>query len=178
MKSRDNKIIADSSFYICYLDDINEPDTLLETMMTLEFVVTPIVETEIKKSHSYKIIRERYLMWSETYNFGEILRPFFNVEEINRGEHEVVGLAYKFYSFGEKFYFIIDDGEVRELVENNNKVLSGYMIGTAKFTGMCYCIFQIFTKTRVLELLKKIENSKFRIKKKYIDAVRQYIGGC
>lgn len=56
MKSRDNRIIADSSFYICYLDDINEPNTLLETMMTLEFVVTPIVETEIKKSRNYNLL--------------------------------------------------------------------------------------------------------------------------
>ena len=56
--SRSEKIFADSTFYICFLDDISDPQYLLKFIEKFDFLLTPIVKEEIKKSENYRFIKE------------------------------------------------------------------------------------------------------------------------
>lgn len=52
-----NEIIADSSFYICFLDDINMPEMLTRLISKFDFIITPTIVKEIEISKNYKYIK-------------------------------------------------------------------------------------------------------------------------
>ena len=175
--SRSEKIFADSTFYICFLDDISDPQYLLKFIEKFDFLLTPIVKEEIKKSENYRFIKEcKHISDLESvHNVGKILEPFFGTDEIKKGEHEVIGVAYIFYEMKMKFYFILDESGPRAFVERNFNYLCHFMIGTVKFVGMCYREFGIIPKSDALMLLRKIEKSRFRVTKDILTEVREYI---
>jgi hypothetical protein len=61
-----------------------------------DFVTGKIILEEIERSPRYMIIKkeiERKVRVFEYLNYGEILRPFFSIEEIKKGEHEVIAIS-------------------------------------------------------------------------------------
>lgn len=177
--NRYNEIIADSSFYICFLDDINRPEILCKIINEFDFIITPLVKNEIKKSKNYFHLQNNkniaFIQFSLDY--GEILKAFFSKEEIIKGEHEVIGTAYILYRLNRNFCFIIDDSEPRKFVINNIPDLIKLMMGTVNFIGLCCCSYGLLRKNETLMLLNQIEKSKFRVKKTILNQVRLYVGG-
>lgn len=176
----DYKILADSSFYICFLDDINRHDCLGKIVIEFDFILPPIVNSEIQKSKNYSVIKncKDIVPFSLYYDVSSILKPFFGSQEIKKGEHEVIGYAYFLNENSDKFYFILDEDGPRKFVERYFPTLTPLMKGTAKFVGMCACEFYIMSKQEVREVLTLIENSPFRITKNILDKVRLYLEGC
>lgn len=176
----DKKIIADSSFYLCFLDDIDRPGELVKIIDCFDFLLTPIVENEIMKSKNYRKIKNHKNIHSInfSFDFGKILRPMFSKEEIIKGEHEIIGVAYILYQLKVNFYFILDDGGARKFVLNNLTFLVNLMVGTIKFLAICCCSFGIFKKEESVNLLNLIEYSKFRVSKRILNETRQYIERC
>ena len=174
------KIVADSSFYLCFLDDINKSNELIRIIDHFDFLLTPIVRNEIIKSKNYvKIKNHKNIQPTDfSISLGEILVPLFGKEEITKGEHEVIGVSYLLYQLKENFYFILDDSSARNFVLKNLKCLSELMIGTIRFIAICFCKFNIFNKRESLELLNSIEHSKFRISKYVLEKTKQYIDEC
>ena len=174
------KILADSSFYICFLDDITRHDCLIKVIVEFDFVLPPIVHSEIQKSKNYSVIKncKDIIPLTLSYDIASILRPFFGNKEIKKGEHEVIGYAYFLNENKDKFYFILDEDGPRKFVERNFCTLIPYMAGTAKFVGMCACEFYIISKEEVREVLSLIEKSTFRVTKNILDKVREYVEGC
>ena len=86
---RNPSIIADSSFYICFLDDIKKPDYLKHILTHFRFVIGKIVKKEIARSPMFKkiesIINTVVDNISADENFDELLKPFFSVKEIEKG---------------------------------------------------------------------------------------------
>ena len=66
-------------------------------------------------------------------NFDELLKPFFSVKEIEKGEDEVIAIAYVFNILELYFYFILDDESARHFVEINFSELKDRMYGTVGF---------------------------------------------
>jgi predicted nucleic acid-binding protein len=168
-------LIADSSFYICFLDCINEPASLIKILDVFQANVTPKVFSEINKSkNSYHILNKKDLLTvfkGADINLGEALRPFVSEKELEKGEHEVIVLAYVFYNINIGFFFIIDELSKRKLVEKNLPYLTKNLYGTLGFIGICHSKYNIFNKTESLNLLNKIGCSSFRADKKIIEEV-------
>jgi len=179
MKNYD-EIVADSSFYICFLDDINRPEILLRIINEFNFIVTPLIKKEIEKSKNYAYISENQniLYSNSSLDYGEIIKPFFAQEEIIRGEHEVIGAAYFLYKLNKLFCFILDDKEPRKFVVYNIPDLAKLMVGTVNFVGLCCCSYKLLKKEEAILLLNQIKKSKFRIEENIINQAEIYIKRC
>lgn len=164
------QVVADSTFYICFLEDINQPEKLVYILKLFVFRITPIVYKEVSKCKNYAIIETSCPIVRDS-NIGEILKPFFSKKQIEKGETEVIELAYEFYSDGTHIPFILDDEEARYFVERNLKDLSSSMTGTVGFVAKCYYEFFVFTKEEASLTISTIGNSKFRISQEIISKV-------
>ena len=91
------KVIPDSSFYICFIDDINEPEYLIRVMSAnaMEFIIGQKIKEEIKRSQNYNAIEipiDNHTQSFEYYEYGEILKPFFSAEEIKKAAKKLEGV--------------------------------------------------------------------------------------
>ena len=174
-KVNNPSVIADSSFYICFLDDIKKPSYLKRIITHFRFVIGRIVKNEISKSSMYRsiepLINQAVDNFSIDENFGELLKPFFSIKEIEKGEDEVIALAYVFDSLGLHFYFILDDESARHFVEVNFTELKRKMHGTIGFIKLCCCKFSVLTKKSCIFVLSLIKKSKFRVREEIINNV-------
>jgi predicted nucleic acid-binding protein len=172
-------IIADSSFYICFLTDIEEPEILDRVIDKFDFYITPLVEHEIKIDDYEELKKnEKIIRVGDYINFGEILKPFFSTKSIEKGEHEVIGLGYHFFMIGMPFYLVIDDLEAREFVKNNANHLISFLHGTVGIIVLCCCRFKIFSKDESMAIINKIGDSKFRISKHILEKIKTDIERC
>ncbi len=172
-------IIADSSFYICFLEDIQKPTHLLKMLNKFSFLIGPIVLNEVSKCTNYGYIKEAEgITRLASFNFGEILSPFFSKDQIKKGEAEVIALAYIQYESGMIHKFILDDGAARKIVCKNFRNLSKIMTGTIGFIADCHCDFSIFSKAVALTLLNEIKCSTFFVEYRVLSSVMGRIEGC
>jgi hypothetical protein len=169
------EIIADSSFYICFLDCINDKNSLIKIIKNFKIHISKKILEEIGKSpHFHYIKNEKFNIFSNpNLNLGEALRPFVTEEQIFKGEHEVIVLAYIFNGTGINFWVIIDEKSKRNLVERIVPEISNKLIGTIQLIGLCNNKYNIFNKKESLELLDKISFSNFRIKGELIEEVKK-----
>ncbi len=176
------KVIPNSTFFICFLDDIERPESLSKIMTYEEFnfVLGRIVRNEISKSRNYQKIsyhiENATLMEYEA--FEEVLKPFMSSDEISRGEHEAIAIAYVMDYLGERVILVLDDEDARKFVSKNLKGLSGSMVGTIGFIKKCCCNYAIFDKNEAISILLGIKKSKFRINERIIEDVIKEIEGC
>ena len=162
--NKSDEIIADSSFFLCFLDDIEQPEVLKRVLYKLDFLVTPIVYREISKSINFKCVQNHpKIILVPKENLGEALRPFFSKKEIEKGETEVIELAYQFYSNNDPRIFIIDEDDSRFFVIRNLPYLEKLMIGTVGFVGKCYYEYEILEKSEACAIVLVISTSKFRV---------------
>lgn len=158
-----NEILADSSFYLCFLDDIEQPNVLKRVLDNFDFLITPMVYKEVSKSIHFNVVRNHpKIILVPKENLGEGLRPFFSKKEIEKGETEVIELAYRFYANDEPKIFIIDDNGPRLFVIRNLPFLEKLMIGTVGFVGECYYVYGILEKSEASSIVLIIDKSKFR----------------
>lgn len=173
-------MLADSTFYLCFLEDIEKPDILLKMLSTFKFIVPPLVFEEVRVCKNYKHMRgvnTVIILYSEM-NLGEVLKPFFSTEEVKKGEAEVIALAYLLHESNKIHNFILDEQDARNFVTNNLPHLCKKMIGTVGFIGECHCNFRILLKDHALAILQDIRNSRFRVTDKILNNVKQEIEGC
>jgi predicted nucleic acid-binding protein len=161
-------LIPDSTFYICFLDDIKKPEYLKKIIHNNNFniFIGQIINNEIKKSNNYKSLEKDMgskIKLFKYYQYGEILRPLFSKEEIKKGEHEVIVIAFILFSENEKFIAILDDIAPRNFIQKNFPKIYKSIEWTVGFIKNCFYKYKIFSKEETLIILKLIQNSKFRI---------------
>lgn len=175
----DLRVIADTSFYLCFIEDICQPATLVKIINTFDFYYSNIIEEEVDFDNIEELRGHRNLIGLQNFvDFGQILKPFFSQEEIKKGEHEVIGMSFLFVQLGLTFIFILDDAPARKFVTHKIPQLVGYMHGTAGFLGICCCTYLIFTKEEIYSLLHEIEHSDFFITKNVINTVIERVRSC
>ena len=128
------------------------------------FLITPIVQKEISRSGSFRNIQShpKLFLYSKE-NLGEALRPFFSKKQIEKGETEVIELAYELYINGTPTWFILDDKQPRFFVVQNLPYLKNFMIGTVGFLGECYYEYKVFEKGETVAVIILISKSTFRV---------------
>jgi predicted nucleic acid-binding protein len=170
-------VVADASFYLFFLDDIKKPNYLIRIVshFRFQFIVGKKVLDEVKTSESYSSINPTIDQWIQHFNlvyFGEILRPFFSLEEIKRGENEVIAISYILSELNYSFLIVLDDSSARKFVERMFPQIKDKMMGTLGFLKYCYCNERVLSKSEICEILTLMPNSKFRIKQETVDELR------
>jgi len=175
-----NFLVADSSFFVCFLDDIKKPENLKKILDTLKFYLPSCILKEIARSDNFKEIEkcsELRRIESE-YPLADILRPFVSDEQYEKGESEAIALAFILFRLRKLNRLILDDGEARDFVKYHVNFLFSLMTGTVGFIGDCCCKYNLFTKSETLTILECIKSSKFHISDNVINTVKQRIGVC
>lgn len=173
------KVIPDSSFFICFLDDLeghlpfDNRIRILTTIVT-QFTITvmPKVNEESRLHRcSQSILMHVHMAEMPSPERAldpaiELLRPL-----IGKGEHEVITCAHLHVLEGTRvFLFILDDGIARDLVKRTFPSLITHMKGTVGFIGHC-TIYGIIERNEAIHLLTVLRKSKFRVDSKTIDSV-------
>ncbi len=172
--------MADSSFYICFLDDIACP-ALLNLMLEgpFQFLITRIVHDEIKASENYlQIQAERLKKLEEPFDISEILRPFFGKDEASKGEHEVVAFSLILYENDPDLIIILDDAQPRKMLERHNPRVANNVYGTVGFVASCHCDYDILQKRDTLEAIRAVGESKFRVSGDIIRQAESQVREC
>jgi len=172
-------LIADSTFYICFLDCIQKPEVLIKIIKNFKANIPQRVFQEICKSkNSHHLLQHKdclNIFDKPHLNLGEVLRPFVSENELKKGEHEIIVLAYVCSHMGIKFILILDEASKRNLVKNIIPELIDNMTGTLGFLKMCCCKYHIFNNTEIINLIDEIEKSSFRIDKRIIMQIKKEI---
>lgn len=176
-------ILPDSSFYVCFLGDINKPQYLRQLLSwkTLKFVIGQLIKEEIKRSPNYHMIEdivESHIQIFRYYEYGEILRPVFSLEEIKRGDHEIIVISYILCFFGIDFIAILDDKSLKKFLQRNFPKILTKVTGTVGFLKLCCCSYKIFSRKEAISILDSIKKSKFRIKGEIVDGIIEEIKRC
>ena len=112
------------------------------------------------------------------YDAAPVLAMLFGREQVAKGEHGVVALAFSLHLDGRRLVLIMDDADGRKMVRNRFAHLAPFMTGTAGFIAHCYTRYSILAKGGALEALEAIRASKFRVTNGVIDSaveeVRRY----
>lgn len=171
--------IPDTSFYGCFIGDIERPDHLLKILNTgkFKFIAAKIIRSEIERKLTDADLKQKIFQKIEMFSYheyGEILRPLFSEEEINKGEHEVIVITYILNFKEENFIAILDDKPPKNFLKKLIQNPSGIILGTVGFIGLC-ASSHIFEKEEAISVLILIKESKFRIEGKIIDVVIQEI---
>jgi len=161
-------IIADSSFYICFLDDVNDPKSLSKIINSQDFrfIGGKLVKSEVMESKNCCKIESlgEKIVDPTSYNYGEILKPFFGSSELKKGEHESISIAYIHSLNGKNFKLVLDDRQPRMIIRKHFSELETKLTGTVGFVGSCNYEYNIFSQAEALNILLSIRDSKFRIK--------------
>jgi len=175
------KVIPDSSFFICFLDDIKMP-TILRRMITsnyFTFVLCEKVEKELLKNPVSREFLADLNTQFESFKYSmyaEILKPLFAVEEIVKGEHEVVVAAYVYHHvLNQGYKVIIDEVETRKFIKRNFPEIFKNVVGTLGFIKQSFSDYSIITRNEALNILNAIEKSKFRVNKDILEKTRKEI---
>jgi predicted nucleic acid-binding protein len=169
----DNQIVADSTFYLCFIEDVKKPEVLVSILDKFDLLMTPIVYKEVNCSSNFDIIKNHpKLILYPKKSLGEVLRPFFSEKQILKGETEVIELAYNFYIAGTLKTLILDDKQARSFVLTHLPYLEESLIGTVGFVGDCYCKHGIFEKHAARTLVILISESPFRVS---VDVIREVL---
>lgn len=174
---QDRDLIADASFYICFLDCIGDSKSLIKILDNFKVHVPPKVNDEISKSKNWCNISEHKnlnFFSNSPFDVGKIIQPFLSKNEIKKGEYDIIITAYFFYNLSrpKEFFLIIDDAKPRKFVQNNLEELKAHMMGTVEFIKCCYLKCKIFNKDEVMNLYDRIEKSGFWIKREIMEKLR------
>src|SRR4030042_4743068 len=168
-----NLVIADSSFYICFLEDIKRYDILIIMIDNFHFGVGDKIQTEISRCSNYnKITNNDRIALISGIDFSEPLKPFLSKLESEKGEGEAIALAAILHGIGRLDMMIIDEYEQRLFFERVLPHLKPPMNGTAGFVGKCCSNHKLFDKATTLQILDEIEHSPFRVSKEVLSEVR------
>jgi len=174
-----HNIISDSSFYICFLGDINEPDTLEKILRfdSFTFIIGSVIEKELNVQKNSNGLLDKFLNQFDYYEYGEIIKPFFSLHEIQKGETETIVISYIMENKKTNYITIIDDKSPREYVRKNFPKIFDNLTGTIGFLEKCYLKWAIFKKRECINTLELINQSKFRIGEEIINEVIYRIKG-
>lgn len=177
------KVIPNSSFFVFFLDDIKRPDILLRIIKCdqFNFVLCKKVKEETRietRLRQFSNNPSDYFedLESSTFtNYAEILVPFISKEEITKGEHEVLIIAYLYHNVIKQNYLVvIDDKDMRKFIERNFPEISKNVLGTLGLIKYCYHR-GILSRDDVIGILKLVESSKFRVDKETLERIKKQL---
>lgn len=171
-------VIPDSSFFICFLDDLegilpikDRLHILVLITGTFTVLVVPAVEQESRFQRISSPVRNQVRMVTipasaRSDPFIQLLQPL-----LGKGEHDVITCAHVHFLEGNSnFLFLLDDGIARDHVRRILPALVSHMKGTVGFLGHC-AVQKVLEKNETINLLTVISRSKFRVDRSTITTV-------
>lgn len=136
-------VVADSTFYILFYGDLEDPESLYHILKKYELYVGEQIKRELEH-HIYEDKRFKRLVKDVTVdvNFVKLLREFYNniirefpqiTPRITDGEFEAMGLSYLLKQYEILKYLVLDDKQAHKFVENQLVTLKPYLVWTVKF---------------------------------------------
>lgn len=178
-----NLVVSDSSFYICFLNDITRPGLLIRIIESepFQFVIGPVIKSEVKKSQNFDEISQTFHTNLEVfsyYKYGEIIRPLLSLDEIEKGEHELIVITYILHNRELKYKIILDDLATRNFLSKTYPKMFQNVTGTVGFIGYCTIKYKVFSKREGIMILNSIKKSKFRVRDEIVDEILKNIEVC
>jgi predicted nucleic acid-binding protein len=139
-----------------------------------------VIKGEIEKSNHHHLVKDvvdQRVRLFTYYQYGELLRPFFSIEEIKKGENEVIVISYVLFSQQKECTIILDDDTPKKFIQNHIPMLVRLVEGTVGFTKNCHLRYKVFQRDEALSILKMIQQSKFRINREIIEEAMSQIRG-
>jgi hypothetical protein len=184
------RIIADSTFFLVFLYDIDRPSCLKKIADEFDFSVTHKVCTEVRdKLADYGKQTNYALMVShprisfvslEEFDPTEVLEPFFNENEKQYGQHSVFAYCYVLHDENIRdFCIIVDTWHAMRWLRENMNHLCCMTKWTSDFIGDCCCSLNILSKNEANDIIDdmKRENS-LRIPVTEARNVKERIKSC
>jgi hypothetical protein len=157
------KIFPDATFFICFIEDIEEPETCIAIVKQYSTQVVGVVATEVLRTNRADQVLSHTTVWnSGPIKLGESVRPFLTKHQQERGEHELIAAAWAVAQTGEEILVILDDGDARSFVSSRLPLLREKMCGTVKFVQVSSTDHGKIERNDALRVLQKIRSSKFR----------------
>ena len=172
-------LFPDSSFFICFLDDLNDflseeerYQYLFFTASSFEMVVGSAVRSEVGWNRVPKYVTDECLIGDDMFDNTRV-DPI--IEQLRmllgRGEVEVIHLAKECYAKGERdFKFILDDGTARSLTSKHVPEIAEDMIGTIGLLRNC-ALNKLYDGEKTISILTCIIPSNFRINKTLVESL-------
>lgn len=169
--------IADTSFYIFFLDDIDGLGYLAAIARSRMLVATALVMKELSRKQNVEELLKMVVPAGFEYEITETLRPFFNGPGRVRGEHEVIAFGHVMHKRAAQFTVIIDDAAAKRFALKNFAHLERSMTGTLGFVVECHRdgILAGGDAERVLDAMKP---SRFRVPDGLVDEALREVRGA
>jgi predicted nucleic acid-binding protein len=166
-------VVADSSFYLCFLEDIEQPRYLIPILDSFEFLMPSIVHAEVRRCNNYRYIRgnQNITIVDNDFKTEEVLRPLFSSEQWKKGEAQAIALAFELNVSNSILNLILDDVQARTFVQRNLAFLKEIMTGTLGFLVVCYQS-QVLSKEDTSSILDWVEKSQFRVTDEVLSIIR------
>ncbi|ETA68461.1 hypothetical protein MettiDRAFT_1932 [Methanolobus tindarius DSM 2278] len=153
-----DNVVADSSFYICYCDDIKKHDFLSDILSLYSFHVGPIIKGELPED----LIDSNYFQSSVAVNdasFFELVKPYFGRIDShkNDGEYEAIGLAYDLNTTSNLKCLIIDERRAYNFVNSNFPSLKSKLTRNIGFILNCCQTDKTVSVHLVIDILESIK---------------------
>ncbi len=153
-------IVPDSSFYICFVHDLQNKDWIYEFLdIYSAYAGNRIIEEISEKLSNKDIIFSRIKVID--FDYYELVRPYFGRSEkhIDDGEYEAIGIAHYLEIKGCLKYLILDEKKGRAFVKNHFPYLVDRMVGTIGFIRHSCCRDKTINIAHAIEILTKIKTT-------------------
>ena len=174
---RTTTAIADTSFYVFFIDNMDGIEYLAVIAGSYLLVATALVMKELSRNRDAEELRGMVVPAGFEYYIAETLRPFFNGRRPVRGEHEVIALGHLMHKRGVPVVVIIDDGRARKFAARHFAHLGRSITGTLGFVVECgrNGTLAAGDAERVLEAMK---SSRFRVPDGLVDEALREVRGA
>lgn len=161
--------VADSSFYILFLNEINDIDSLRHILDKYNMFIGKYVKNELKQN----LKKNPFLLnlvhdISLDVDIGTMLKIFYDflineypgeIKDINDGEYEVMGISYLLKQTNQLNYVIIDDKHAYNFVEKNLYTIKKNLIRTIRFICNGNTKDCLLDRQFILDIFSKVENA-------------------
>ena len=177
MGSKRRATIADTSFYVFFVDDIDGLEYLAAIARSCMLMATALVMKELSRKRDAENLRGMVVPAGFEYDIAETLRPFFDEQRSVRGEHEVIAFGHIMHKRGVPSTVIIDDSQARKFAMRHFAHLGRSMTGTLGFVVECgrNGTLAAADAGRVLEAMK---SSRFRVPVGLVDDALREVRGA
>jgi len=181
-------MIADATFYLVFLKDIDKPHFLEKIVNVHDFHITPLVDCEVKKklcgcgkNHYYQHIANGPVAKVSNIdtNIAILIATLLGKSQIKYGEHEVIAHSCELADQNINFCLLIDDAEARGFVKKHLSHLTPNMKWTSTFICECNCASDVLLKEECFELIEDMKNANsLRVPEWKWNKVEAHIQSC
>ncbi len=176
----EKNIIADASFYLFFMEDISETDTLIKIIDRFDFFISNKLKDEINvRNNNLSLISSNKNLHLESIqpDIQALFEPLMSTKQREKGEADVIFMAFHFLRLNKNIIVIMDDKSARSFLTykvlplistiDPNKIIKY----TLNFLEECSTKYNILDTSYLIKILEKTKKSRFRVNEEDIDSI-------